>query len=98
MTFSAFIESTKRDQPPSGLSRYLLAMWYESKGRWDKSHEIVQDIDSETAARIHAYLHRVEGDLWNADYWYRRAGLVRPATDTNTEWETITRSLLQEND
>ncbi len=98
MTFSEFSDSTKSDHPPRGLSPYLLAMWYERKGDWNQSHEIVQDIDSAIAAHIHAYLHRVEGDIWNADYWYRRAGVRRPDIDTPSEWEHIVRSLLQEFD
>lgn len=96
MKFSEFIESTKSDSPPDELPDYLLAMWYERKGHWDRAHEIVQDIESATAAHIHAYLHHTEGDLWNADYWYRRAGVTRPNTGTPAEWESIVRNLLKE--
>lgn len=44
------------------------------QGNWEKAHSIVQDMETHDAARIHAYLHRVEGDEFNAGYWYRRAG------------------------
>jgi len=54
----------------------------------------VQDEPSADAAWVHAYLHRVEGDLGNAGYWYRRAG--RPAADdaVEAEWERIAFTLL----
>jgi hypothetical protein len=43
-------------------------------GKWDAAHQIVQQYeDDATAAWIHAVLHKVEGDLGNSSYWYRRA-------------------------
>lgn len=53
-------------------------------GNWDGAHEIVQDHDDDFSCRIHAYLHRVEGDLPNAQYWYRRAK-VEQCTDSLDE-------------
>ena len=41
---------------------------------WERAHEIVQDLNSQEAAWIHAVLHRIEGDNSNAAYWYRQAG------------------------
>ena len=43
---------------------------------------------------MHAYLHRVEGDLANADYWYRRAGTERPQESLQEEWDAIAAALL----
>ena len=43
------------------------------KGDWEAAHRIVQDMDGPEAAWIHAHLHRIEGDLPNARYWYARA-------------------------
>ncbi len=73
---------------------YLQALWHEAKGNWDQAHATVQDLPDQTAAWIHAYLHRQEGDTWNADYWYRRAGKHRPALTLQEEWEQIARELL----
>jgi hypothetical protein len=43
-------------------------------GEWDAAHQVVQrHEDDATAAWIHAVLHKIEGDLGNARYWYRRA-------------------------
>jgi hypothetical protein len=52
----------------------LLALWYDAHEKWDKAHEVVQDGDDKVSARIHAYLHRKEGDLGNARYWYGQSG------------------------
>lgn len=48
------------------------AMEYDAQGKWEKAHKTVQTIENELAYRIHAYLHRKEGDLENANYWYQR--------------------------
>ena len=73
MNINNLIESTQRKEPPNQLSEIHLALWYALKGDWDMAHNITQDIQSETASWIHAYLHRKEGDIGNAHYWYRRA-------------------------
>jgi hypothetical protein len=73
MTRSDFLASLKASKPPEGYSAYLQALWYDAKGDWGKSHELISEISTPDAALIHAYLHRKEGDQWNADYWYRRA-------------------------
>lgn len=74
----------------------LEALWWDARGDWRRAHEIAQEIDSDDAALIHAYLHRKEGDLINAGYWYRRAG-AQTATDAlQAEWERIVRALLAE--
>jgi hypothetical protein len=80
--------------PASDLAPPLQALWWAAKGDWNKAHNIVQDEDTQDAAWVHAYLHRVEGDLGNAGYWYRRAGKPT-ATDTlDAEWERIVAALL----
>lgn len=71
---------------PMGLSIYMQALWFDGKGDWNKAHDLVNDLTSGEAARIHAYLHRKEGDIGNADYWYRRAGATRPVVSLDEEW------------
>ena len=88
-----FINSLNQVEPPE-ISPLLLALWYDAKGGWDKAHSIVQDMDGASASWIHAYLHRKEGDLGNAGYWYRRAGKDRPTKDFQSEWEEIVQELL----
>lgn len=77
MNFQQFQHTLAASQPPS-LSPYLEALWYDAKGDWEKAHTVVQDINDPTAAWVHAYLHRKEGDIGNADYWYSRAGKKDP--------------------
>jgi hypothetical protein len=80
--------------PAPGLGAPLAALWWAAKGNWDEAHKIVQDEESADAAWVHAYLHRVEGDLGNANYWYRRANRPVAAGTLETEWEGIASALL----
>jgi hypothetical protein len=72
----------------------LLALWWDAKGDWERAHEIAQDVSGADGAWVHAYLHRKEGDLGNAAYWYRRAGRAVTSGDLRVEWEGIVRELL----
>ena len=69
-------------------------MWEDAKGHWDAAHSIAQDIEDQTGSWIHAYLHRKEGDLGNAGYWYRRAGKPEAQDTLDEEWARIVLSLL----
>ena len=66
----------------------------DARGAWEHAHEAAQDDTSDDGSWVHAYLHRKEGDLPNADYWYRRAGRRRPESSLEEEWEAIARALL----
>ena len=94
MNLTTFKQSLSADTPPTDASVYLQALWYDGKGNWDRSHELIQDLPDADAAWLHAYLHRKEGDNWNADYWYRKAGHKRPSVSLDEEWEQIAAALL----
>jgi len=94
MQFDEFINSTKEDDPPQSLSEPLQAMWYARKGDWETAHNIAQSISTELGSWIHAYLHRVEGDLDNAGYWYRRANHLPHSGSTDAEADEIINSIL----
>ena len=94
MQLDEFIQSIKEETPPEGLSEPLQAMWHASKGDWETAHNIAQSISSELGSWIHAYLHRVEGDLSNADYWYRRANRPTHSGSTDAEADEIINSIL----
>lgn len=81
---------------PEKLPLELRALWYDGNDDWDKSHETIQDVNSSNAAWIHAYLHRKEGDLGNAQYWYSRAGKTMPSTTLTQEWENLVRHFLND--
>jgi hypothetical protein len=80
--------------PAPGLDAPLAALWWAAKGNWDKAHKLVQDEDTRDAAWVHAYLHRVEGDLGNAAYWYRQAGKPVAQESLDAEWEQMVSALL----
>ena len=95
MTFEEFNNSLSQANPPGDLSVYLLSLWYDAKGNWSKAHDIVQDEENKTGSWVHAYLHRKEGDIGNADYWYRKAGRKRPDCSLEEEWKSITEELMK---
>jgi hypothetical protein len=79
--------------PGAALSPPLAALWWAAKGNWDAAHKIVMDEETKDAAWVHAYLHRVEGDLGNAGYWYRQAGQPAAKDSLEAEWERIVTAL-----
>ena len=91
---SKFRGSLSGDAPPLGLSPSLRALWWAAKGAWDDAHTLVQGEEGSEAAWVHAYLHRVEGDLSNAAYWYRRAGREPASGTLDQEWAEIVAVLL----
>jgi hypothetical protein len=94
MNLSLFKESLSGNQPPANTNVYLQALWFDAKGNWDKAHTLIQDVPDKNASWIHAYLHRKEGDIWNADYWYSKAGKKRPSFSLDEEWEELVNALL----
>jgi hypothetical protein len=94
MSFDEYINSIDADRPPSGLSETLTSLWWDRKGDWNRAHGIAQDIPTVQGSAVHAYLHREEGVLWNADYWYARAGRTRPDIPLDAEWRQLVEEML----
>ena len=94
MDYEEFVTSLQNSQPPAGISPLLQAMWYDGKGDWEASHNIAQDIHDRNGSWIHAYLHRKEGDLSNARYWYSMAGKRESKASLKEEWEEIVKAFL----
>jgi hypothetical protein len=80
--------------PAPDLAAPLAALWWAAKGNWDRAHSIAQDEPGADGSWVHAYLHRVEGDLGNAGYWYRQAGKPVATDAIDTEWERMVSALL----
>lgn len=95
MDLTTLKESLSADSPPSDTSVYVKALWQDAKNNWNEAHELIQDLHDKNAAWVHAYLHRKEGDIRNADYWYTRAGRSRPAVSLQQEWEQIVNALIR---
>ncbi|MEQ8974091.1 MAG: hypothetical protein RIE73_27320 [Coleofasciculus sp. C1-SOL-03] len=95
MILNEFTQLTaKQEKCPSELPKALQALWYDKRGDWHRAHDIVQNASDSDSAWVHAYLHREEGDLSNARYWYRRSGQSQFNGELNQEWEFIASNLL----
>lgn len=97
MTPKQFADSVSDAAPPTDLTPPLEALWWAAKGDWDKAHKIVMNQETAEAAWVHAYLHRVEGDLPNARYWYAKAKREPASGALEAEWAAITAVLLVNN-
>lgn len=93
MTFDEFKQSLAGSAAPA-VSGLLLALWHDAKGDWDTAHDIAQNIHTRDGSWLHAYLHRKEGDQWNAGYWYRQAGKPVFTGSLESEWERLVKAFL----
>ena len=94
MTLEEFRKTLSAKTPPAALPPALRALWHDGRGDWEAAHEVAQNIEGPVGAWVHAYLHRKEGDLGNAGYWYRRAGRPMAAGSLDAEWTAISEELL----
>ena len=95
MDIDTFKGTIAGDAPPDGVSLALQALWQDAKGNWDEAHKLAQAQKDETGAWVHAYLHRVEGDLRNAGYWYRNSNKPECTAPLAEEWADIASALLR---
>jgi hypothetical protein len=94
MDLAEFQAACDNDAPPLGMSEPILALWWDAKGDWAKAHTLVDELESAEGMAVHAYLHRKEGELSNADYWYRRAGHAYYREELLDEWTALVQGLL----
>jgi hypothetical protein len=94
MTLDEFKQTIADDNLPAGIDVPLQALWYDARGNWEKAHELAQSIDSPDGAWVHAYLHRREGEMSNASYWYTRAGKQPSNLSLEAEWTKMAIELL----
>ena len=95
MEYQEFLRSIEQDEkPPEKLSKALQALWYDAKGDWQVAHDLIDHLNDSDSSRVHAYLHRVEGDLWNAQYWYSRAQSQEFHGELKEEWDFLVKSFL----
>ncbi len=74
----------------------LQALWYDYQNQWHKAHKLINYESDRDCAWVHAYLHRQEGDLNNARYWYRRSGKAESQASLTEERQQITQALLRQ--
>lgn len=94
MTIDDLRHSLSKPRPPKGLAPALVALWHDARGDWDAAHRVAQDVEDASGAWVHAYLHRKEGDLGNAAYWYQRAGRPVARDGLEDEWTRIAEALV----
>lgn len=92
--YSEFQDSLSNRHPPTNWTEGLKALWYDAKNDWEGSHNIAQEMHDDLGSWIHAYLHRKEGDEFNAGYWYRQAGRHFPQISLEDEHKKIVISIL----
>jgi hypothetical protein len=93
MTLAEFKATLSSTTPPA-VPPLLVALWHDARGDWEQAHRVAQEIDDRHGAWVHAYLHRKEGDLGNAAYWYGRADQPAATDALDAEWARIAAALL----
>lgn len=95
MNSKSFEASLVLESPDPALSIILKSLWYDGRGDWDQAHALIDQLGDRDSAWVHAYLHRKEGDIWNADYWYTRAKKTRPNCSLDEEWANLVEYFLK---
>ncbi|TDT45479.1 hypothetical protein CLV90_2567 [Maribacter spongiicola] len=95
-TYLEFEKSLELSQVPEEWSEGLKSIWYDAKGNWEASHNIAQDMHNTLGSWLHAYLHRKEGDRFNAGYWYRLAKKEYPTISLDEELRVIVEYIIQD--
>jgi len=93
MELDEFRASLINEEPPAGLTAPMAALWWDARGDWKRAHGLVDELETPEGMSVHAYLHRKEGEAWNADYWYRRAGRKFHRKTLEQEWDALAEGL-----
>jgi hypothetical protein len=97
MDNATFQAACKQDKPPDSLTAPLEALWWDARGDWSRAHQLVDELETPDGMAVHAYLHRKEGEQWNADYWYKRSGRGYYREHLSDEWAALVEGLLPGN-
>src|ERR1700723_1093275 len=89
MTVEEMRAKLSLEEPPEGFTAPLAALWWDAKGDWAQAHGLVDELETPDGMAVHAYLHRKEGEEWNADYWYERAGRRFHREKLEDEWAAL---------
>lgn len=94
MTVEEFRASLVGPEPAVRLTVTAQALWWDAKGDWSRAHDLVNELETPDAMAVHAYLHRKEGEAWNADYWYGRAGRQFHRPKLEDEWFALAQAMV----
>lgn len=89
MNMENLLSSLDSNSSAISSSPVLRALWFDQQGKWEEAHDAIQHEGDRMAAAVHAYLHRKEGDIWNANYWYRNAHRKPFEGDLIDEWQAL---------
>jgi hypothetical protein len=93
MDTKAFRATLGNEVPPADWPPTLAALWWDAKGDWARAHGLVDELETADGMAVHAYLHRKEGAVSNADYWYARAGRRFHRSTLEEEWEALVQAV-----
>ena len=93
MDTKAFRVTLSSEAPPANWPPTVAALWWDAKGDWARAHGLVDELETADGMAVHAYLHRKEGAVSNADYWYARAGRRFHRPTLEAEWEALVDAL-----
>jgi hypothetical protein len=93
MDIDAFRVTLAAEAPPSGSPPTVAALWWDAKGDWARAHGLVDELETPDGMAVHAYLHRKEGAISNAEYWYARAGRQFNRPTIEAEWEALVQAM-----
>lgn len=88
-----FRRTLSKDEPPRDLPAPQAALWWDAKGDWARAHALVDELETGPGMAVHAYLHRKEGQEWNAEYWYQRCGRQFRREQLEDEWAALVEGL-----
>ena len=94
MDLEQFKASLSGNARPSSLPLPMQALWWDARGDWAWAHGLVDELETAEGMAVHAYLHRKEGSISNADYWYQRAGRGFHRPSLEEEWEALAAELI----
>jgi len=89
MTVEEMRAELSSEEPPTGITAPMAALWWDAKGDWAQAHGLVDELETPDGMAVHAYLHRKEGQAWNGDYWYKRAGRRFYRETLDEEWAAL---------
>ncbi|MEL7163569.1 MAG: hypothetical protein AAFN92_22620 [Bacteroidota bacterium] len=89
MQRTEFEASLTQTAPPPNCRIEIVALWWLKNRNWQRAHDLIDPEQGADAAWVHALLHRMEGDEWNANYWYNKAGRSRPDNTIGQELEEL---------
>ena len=95
MNVEEFRASVRKGEAPASLAAPVAALWYDANGDWERAHDLVDELETKDGMAVHAYLHRKQGALSNADYWYERAGRQYFREKVEDEWEALVAALVR---